>query len=196
MHTTLIGHLRRNVVAYLALFIALGGTAYAATLPANSVGTRQLVNGGVRAEDIGKLPSVYAFTRDPAQPLSDGTFAAVRLEQEIFDVGGMHSPGSEDSRLVAPRTGTYVVEGTAVFGAGGACGGSPRVALIQRHLRGGGTVDVDHVNSDTRCSELTRVHAGGVVRLKSGDYLELLALQRSATSVPVAGNLSAAYVGG
>jgi len=36
------------LVAYLALFIALGGTTYAATsLPANSVGTRQLQTGAV-----------------------------------------------------------------------------------------------------------------------------------------------------
>ncbi len=38
-------HLRSNVVAYLALFVALGGTGYAAmSLPANSVGPRQIRN--------------------------------------------------------------------------------------------------------------------------------------------------------
>lgn len=36
-------HVRHNVVAYLALFVALGGTSYAAIkLPANSVGTKQI----------------------------------------------------------------------------------------------------------------------------------------------------------
>ncbi len=41
-------HLRRNLVAYLALFIALGGSAYAATaLPKGSVGAKQLRNGAV-----------------------------------------------------------------------------------------------------------------------------------------------------
>jgi hypothetical protein len=44
----LIRHARSNVIAYLALFVALGGTSYAAiNLPANSVGTRQLKNGSV-----------------------------------------------------------------------------------------------------------------------------------------------------
>jgi hypothetical protein len=39
----LIAHLRGNLVAYLALFVALSGTAYAAkALPNNSVGTKQL----------------------------------------------------------------------------------------------------------------------------------------------------------
>jgi hypothetical protein len=42
-------HLKRNLIAYLALFIALGGTSYAAVtiVPANSVGTAQLKNGAV-----------------------------------------------------------------------------------------------------------------------------------------------------
>lgn len=40
-----ISHLRANAVAYLALFVALGGTSYAAVnLPANSVGNRQIRN--------------------------------------------------------------------------------------------------------------------------------------------------------
>ena len=44
----MLNSVRRNVVAYLALFTALGGTSYAATqLPANSVGTSQLQRGAV-----------------------------------------------------------------------------------------------------------------------------------------------------
>lgn len=41
-------HFRRNAVAYLALFVALGGTSYAAIkLPAGSVGTKHLKKGAV-----------------------------------------------------------------------------------------------------------------------------------------------------
>jgi hypothetical protein len=43
--TRLIRHVRSNAVAYLALMVALGGTSYAAmSLPANSVGGRQIRN--------------------------------------------------------------------------------------------------------------------------------------------------------
>jgi len=43
--TRLLAHARRNAVAYLALFVALGGTSYAAfSLPAGSVGARQIQN--------------------------------------------------------------------------------------------------------------------------------------------------------
>ena len=41
-------HVRRSIVAYLALFVALGGTSYAAfDLPAGSVGERQIKNHAV-----------------------------------------------------------------------------------------------------------------------------------------------------
>jgi hypothetical protein len=44
-----------NVVATVALFVALGGVGYAAiTLPANSVGTRQLKNGSVTLRKISR----------------------------------------------------------------------------------------------------------------------------------------------
>jgi hypothetical protein len=48
-----IQRIRANAVAYLALFISLGATSYAAVnLPAGSVGTRQLRNGSVTARKI------------------------------------------------------------------------------------------------------------------------------------------------
>ena len=41
------------VAAYLALFVALGGTSYAAVkLPKNSVGTKQIKKNGVRSTDV------------------------------------------------------------------------------------------------------------------------------------------------
>jgi Collagen triple helix repeat (20 copies) len=54
-------HLRRNLVAYVALLFALGGTSYAAAttlLPPNSVGTRQVINGSLLKKDFkaGQLP--------------------------------------------------------------------------------------------------------------------------------------------
>jgi hypothetical protein len=43
-----LNHLRQNAIAYLALFVALGGTSYAAiNLPAGSIGSKQLRNGSI-----------------------------------------------------------------------------------------------------------------------------------------------------
>ena len=46
-------HLRGNVVAYLALFVALGGTSYAAaTLPRNSVTAKQIAARAVGSAEL------------------------------------------------------------------------------------------------------------------------------------------------
>ena len=56
-------HLRSNMVAYIALFVALGGTSYAAiNLPAGSVGTRQLKSRAVTAAKLNPT-SVAASVR-------------------------------------------------------------------------------------------------------------------------------------
>jgi hypothetical protein len=50
-------YLRRNHLALLALFFALGGSAYAAgtaLLPKNSIGSRQVINGSLQTADLSK----------------------------------------------------------------------------------------------------------------------------------------------
>jgi Collagen triple helix repeat (20 copies) len=67
---TVVRHLRNNLVAYLALLVALSGSSYAAAerlLPANSVGTRQVINHSLLKKDFkaGQLPR---GKRGPAGP--------------------------------------------------------------------------------------------------------------------------------
>ena len=48
-----ITHVRANAIAYLALFVALGGTSYAAVrLPAGSVGNRQIRNHSIDPDKL------------------------------------------------------------------------------------------------------------------------------------------------
>jgi hypothetical protein len=57
-------HLRANLAAYAALFIALGGVSYAAVkVPKNSVGTKQLKNGAVTQEKL--EPAFFAKLSAP-----------------------------------------------------------------------------------------------------------------------------------
>ena len=63
--TRLLTHARRNAIAYLALFVALGGTSYAAiNLPAGSVGAQQLRRGAVTEKKLASR-SVSAGKLDP-----------------------------------------------------------------------------------------------------------------------------------
>jgi hypothetical protein len=52
MSTRIVNFMKGNTIAMIALFIALGGTASAATLAANSVGTKQLKKSAVTAAKI------------------------------------------------------------------------------------------------------------------------------------------------
>jgi hypothetical protein len=184
-----INHLRRNAVAYLALFLALGGTSYAVSRPpANSVDTPQLVNGAVTAPKLGRLPAVSAFSDDFEQQLSDGVWATIRLDKEAFDTGRMHSPGENDTRVVAPRTGTYVVQGTVTFNEGG-----DSVAL--QHVKRGGRVDLDNAHAGGAFEAPSFAHVGAIVRMRAGEYLELAAIARSRPKFGVSGRLSAVFVG-
>src|SRR4051794_21295912 len=57
-------HVRANLAAYAALFIALGGVSYAAVkVPKNSVGTKQLKNGAVTQDKL--EPSFFAKLSAP-----------------------------------------------------------------------------------------------------------------------------------
>jgi hypothetical protein len=58
-------HVRQQYAGFLALFVALGGVSYAAvTLPANSVGSRQIKNGQVKKADLGSNAVTAAKVQD------------------------------------------------------------------------------------------------------------------------------------
>jgi hypothetical protein len=83
--TRIVGYLKQNAIALAALFIALGGTSYAAVaIPKNSVGPSQLRKGAVTSSKIhsgaitaGKLASGSFGRRIVylAEIYSDGTVA-------------------------------------------------------------------------------------------------------------------------
>jgi hypothetical protein len=74
--TRIVGHLKHNVVAYLALFVALGGTSYAAIkIPAGSVGNRQLKNHSVTPIKF-ERNSIAGYVRDYIQINSVGQIVA------------------------------------------------------------------------------------------------------------------------
>jgi Collagen triple helix repeat (20 copies) len=52
MLATVVSYVRRHHLGFLALFVALSGTAYAATLPRNSVGTAQLKRNAVTSAKV------------------------------------------------------------------------------------------------------------------------------------------------
>lgn len=128
-------------MGYIALFISLGGTSYAAlSLPAGSVGTRQLRNGAVTSKKIanrsitpGKLDPAaiggsvrhWAHVSQDGQVLGGSRAAHVSGGGPVFHVswgdrfssrcGALVTPaGNAGSSPVADTSGVLVVEpGTA-----------------------------------------------------------------------------------
>jgi hypothetical protein len=92
----MLTYLRRHHVGIIALFIALGGTTYAATqLPANSVGTRQIRSGavtpaklspGLAAQLRDRTPNAQAAWRDPAIAAAIRAAGQTVLAQKILTV--------------------------------------------------------------------------------------------------------------
>jgi hypothetical protein len=92
-----------NVVATIALFLALGGTGYAAAgLARNSVGTAQIRNGQVKATDLaanavtsGKVRDGSLLARDfKAGQLSTGATGAAGPQGPRGDAGPKGDPGT------------------------------------------------------------------------------------------------------
>lgn len=84
-----ITHIRRNAIAYLALFLVLGGTSYAAIqLPSNSVGTRQLRNGAVTLTKISS--NAQAALQGAQGPKGDPGPGAAGFDAAVLEDGNYH----------------------------------------------------------------------------------------------------------
>jgi Collagen triple helix repeat (20 copies) len=139
MLVRLVGYLRRNHLALIALFFAIGGTSYAAVgLAPNSVGTRQLKNRSVTLVKIkrGAIAALRGDTgprgptghtgatghtgpRGPAGPKGAtgaqgpaGTFGTVTVRSETLSV----SAGAQSGLAETCLSGAIAVGGGASFG--------------------------------------------------------------------------------
>jgi Collagen triple helix repeat (20 copies) len=94
---------RRNVVALLALFVALSGTSYAAAtklMPKNSVGSRQVINESLQKADFGKKTIAALKAARGPQGLPGPTGPAglggpPGLKGEIGAAGAPGQPGAQ-----------------------------------------------------------------------------------------------------
>ena len=95
------------VIALLALFVALGGTTYAATsLPKNSVGTKQLRNNAVTSKKIRN-----ATIR--AADIKNGAVKAAKIDTTGLTVPeALHAASADSATSLAPMEAWHEVGGT------------------------------------------------------------------------------------
>lgn len=163
---TILQHIRGNVVAYLALFVALGGTSYAAAkLPANSVTSRQIKNGSVTRADLAKsarpltrarmAEAITQVVTDPATGINVTLHAQDGAQGPQGDPGpqgpaGATGPaGPPSTPVVTLRTATASVSPSATGSAVASCDAGQKV------IGGGATMPGDSGSSGTAGAILT-----------------------------------------
>jgi hypothetical protein len=101
-------HLRHNLVGYLALFVALAGTSYAAiALPPNSVGSRQIKPNAVRSSDVRDAALLAKDFRPgelPAGPKGDPGPPGPKGDPGIVDTSAFYDKATSDARFLEVRT--------------------------------------------------------------------------------------------
>ena len=143
--TKLFTHFRHNAVGYLALFVALGGTSYAAVnLPTGSVGTRQLRDGAVTNKKLSKgsvgagdldHKTVGGYVRGYVQVSALGQILAARPTAKVvvWHTGALSPGGTIQWSQGMPSTCFGMA--TAVFR-----GGTSPSASVQLQASKGGAV--------------------------------------------------------
>jgi hypothetical protein len=120
MVARLVSYLRRHHIGLLALCIALPGTAYAATLPNNSVGTKQLKNNAVGAKKIKNGAVNSKKVKNGSLVRAD--FKAGQLP-DLTDVTVVTSGPPNGFGVVNPVA--TCPSGQVAIGGGGVVGGGP-----------------------------------------------------------------------
>jgi hypothetical protein len=141
-----------NVTASLALFIALGGTGYAAaTLPRNSVGSAQLRSNAVGTKEIRRGAVRSGEIRNRSIRLSD---LATKTRTSLRGATGPTGPAGKDAA-------TYRA---AINLAGGISGGNPRNI---EHSRGTNAYRVEFPADVGTC-----IYSATLAAVQNGPVLE------------------------
>src|SRR5947207_3514063 len=119
MSGRLRSHVRSNVVGYLALFVALSGTAYAASAPKNSVTSKSIRNGQVRSIDLQDNGVQSTDIQDNgvrSADIQDGGVQSVDLAPGAVQIGNLAANAIGAQGFAKISSGGAVIAGRGIAG--------------------------------------------------------------------------------
>jgi hypothetical protein len=164
--TRLTGHIRANLIGYLALFCALGGTSYAAiSIPRNSVGTRQLRNAAVTANKLGRGSITPTKLNGSSIPGYVAFWAQIAMNGQVI---ASSSPATTAGWSSTPTPG---VGGRGVISFHGSL--SSKCFPLANVAGGGGYVDVAFQDTNRGTTQLSATMFTSIVQLQGVPTNEL-----------------------
>jgi hypothetical protein len=181
----------------------------AGDLAASSVGTDEaiddsltgtdILNGSLGATEFAPIAAARA-TNSADQAITESTPTVITLDSEGFDNSNLHDPVTNSSRLTAPVTGVYQINGRVHWDSGVA--GVRQLQLEKNLGLPSGKTIAEAVDTTSATDELTQ-NVSTISRLATGDYIELRVIQQNGTATAldtvaethVAPELSMAWVG-
>jgi hypothetical protein len=168
-----------------------GGGLGPADLRAGSVGTSEvadnaltgadILNGSLGSAELGPIPAVRA-TNSANQTIPDSTPTVISLDSEGFDAANMHDPATNNSRLTAPITGAYQINGRVHWEDG--TEGMRQLRIEKNRGLPQGKTIAKEIDAASASDDLIQ-DVSTISFLAAGDYVELGVTQQNPTATGV-----------
>ncbi len=150
-------------------------------LATNSVDSAEITSNAVGTAELDEIPSVRA-RRTGVQSIPFNAPTAIQLTSETHDTTGLHSNVTNNSRLIAPTDGIYVMTANIFW-----FGGSNGERSLSLRLNGEvgakfiASTNIDAANSGS----FPFMNISTVYDLNSGDFVEAVVQQNDGSSNPI-----------
>ncbi len=155
----------------------------AADLAPSSVGTDEVtdgsltgtdvLNGSLGAAELGAIPAARA-TNSANQTIAESTLTVIALDSEGFDTANLHDTATNNSRLTAPVTGVYQINGRVRWDNDAA---GVRHLRIEKNLGSPSAKTIaEEMGMASAADDLTQ-NVSTISYLTAGDYVELRVIQ-------------------
>lgn len=182
-----------NVLATVAIFVALGGSSYAVSqingkniknrsiagkkLKKRTVTGTEIKRGVITPSKFGRLPAARAF-HSASQSIAASNDTILAFNSERFDTAALHGTTTDNSRLTAPISGIYYITAHVAWASNDS-------GLREVSLKKNGATVIARSQVPAVTSAGTRQELSTLYRLLAGDFVEVEVYQESGGALNV-----------